>query len=71
MVLPQKRHDEAIRDYFAQLVSNEEPRLIRNSSEQRRDGSKFSAAALAQRIILGDGRRLLASFWVRTTDEKL
>jgi PAS domain S-box-containing protein len=70
-ILPQKRHDEAIRDYFAQLVSNEEPRLIRNTLEQRRDGSKFSASALAQRIILADGRRLLASFWIRTPEEKL
>lgn len=65
VILPQKRHDEAIRDYFAQLVSNEEPRLIKSISEQRRDGSKFSASALAQRIILSDGRRLLASFWIR------
>ncbi|MEY3220838.1 MAG: hypothetical protein RIT27_2195 [Pseudomonadota bacterium] len=70
VILPQKRHDEAIRDYFAQLVSNEEPRLIRYNNEQRRDGQKFSASTLAQRIILSDGRRLLVNFCVRTPEEK-
>lgn len=65
VIVPPKRHDDAIREYFAQLVNNEEPCFMTYHNEQRRDGQKFSASVLAQRIILNDGRRVLASFWVR------
>jgi len=70
LILPSKRQDEAIRDYFSMLISNEGPKLLEYKTEQHREGYSFSATALVHRVLLGDGRRLLLSFWLKTAGAK-
>ncbi|MCP4697267.1 MAG: PAS domain S-box protein [Gammaproteobacteria bacterium] len=59
LTLPSKSHDEAIRDYFSLMITNEEPTITKHMDEQRRDGRHFDAEVMANRVILADGRRLL------------
>ncbi len=62
LVLPAAQHDDAIRDYFSLLISNEGPKLFKHSNEQRRDGKVFSLGVLTHRLLLEDGRRMLVNF---------
>lgn len=64
MVLSPAHHDEAIRDYFSLLISNEGPKLFKHTNELRRNGVSFSLGVLTHRVLLEDGRRMLVNFCV-------
>jgi PAS domain S-box-containing protein len=68
-ILPPKMHDDAIREYFSILVSNEEATFARRI-EQQRSGAPFEAGIISSRIILEDGRRLLMTVVTRVTAPK-
>ncbi len=64
ITLPARLHDEAIRDYFSQLITRDEP-TYQQRREQHRNGQAFDAIMATNRIILEDGRRLLLTLVIK------
>jgi PAS domain S-box-containing protein len=69
-VLPSKRHDDAIREYFSMLITHEEPLMTKQLGNQHRvSGEYFDLGIMTNRVILKDGRRLLITIQTKLPED--
>ena len=61
ITLPPAVHNDAVRQYYSLLMTQEEPTLIKWQNEQHRNGRLFGMQIMSSRVILEDRRRLLLS----------
>jgi len=67
-VLPSSIHNDAVREYYSLLMTNEEPLLRKRRGEQHRNGQVIDVQIMASRVILEDRRRLLVSIISKLSD---
>jgi len=60
-VLPPAVHDNAVREYYSLLMTQEKPTLLKRREEQHRNGQLFDVQIMASRLVLEDRRRMLLS----------
>jgi len=66
LTLPEKYHDEAIRDYFGKHINRDKPFAIRVPALTRQRDKFFEVEGICERILLDDGRRMLMTLITKT-----
>ncbi len=61
IVRPTDVHDEAVREYYSLLTTQDEPVFVQGQKEQHRNGQLFEVQIMINKVILADKRRLLVS----------
>ncbi len=61
VILPEKYHEDAIREYFGKLLNSNTPMTIHSIARAKPRTNEFAVEGTAERIVLEDGRRVLMS----------
>ena len=61
IVRPTAVYDEAVREYYSLLTTQDEPVFVQGQKEQHRNGQLFEVQIMINKVILADKRRLLVS----------
>ena len=61
MILPPSARDDAVREYYSLLVTQDKQMFIKRRKEQHRDGQLFEVQMMGSRVVFKDRGRMLVS----------
>lgn len=67
LVLPEKNHEEAIREYFGTSINHPKPFAVRAPGLTRLRDRTFEVEGISERLVLDDGRRMLLTILTKAS----